>query len=849
MSMGMGRGARWSGLGLIGLAALVGCGRPDLADPVPGDRVLAGVIEEEDALFGGTAAEGQVGDVLIQNSVVRFVIQGARDDGHYYESVGGGIIDADVARPQGQPGRDPVDEWTGMFGLGRITRASQVEVVDRGWRSGEAVVRVTSQEVPLSLFTGALESPNLVPDLGLTVVTDYVLRPGAHLLEVRSTVTAGDEDVELAPGDVLQGGLESVQPWDPGVGLQAPGEDERRFTAYLGRHNEGAWAIVPDTGKTAVLGSDGQLLASVGDLVATFGDKQALSAGESLEYVRYYGVGDDLAQLTDEILRLAATPTRTESGVVTAGGDPVAGARVHVLIDGEPFTVAFTDAEGRWQADVPEGASVSVRASGMLDGVWEDLPPAFGRWGPYAASAANQAAFGSVELPAAEGYGLAPEGSQELVAPAWLTVRSSDGAPFEVRVLGERAPVDERLASQPPDGTVALAWARDGEVRLAVPPGPVTVQAHRGLRFERDRHELTLASGEEAQLDVSLAPAISPAGWVVADPHSHASPSGDGRVPMESRLIGSAARGIQVHVGTDHDHVADYRPLVGVLGLSAHLRSVVANEVSPPTRGHLNAWPLSPQDAPNGGAVRWWTELPESTDELVSRFPSMGGGERVFVQANHPLESSGVADAARWRPGRIGSGDRWTERLDLIEVNNAGTVDENLELFFDLVTRGYRVVPVAVSDAHGPTSGGLGLNVTFLGTGTDLAGADDAALRQALGAGRTIASRGVFLDLSQDPGSTLTGSTTLTVQATSPTWAPVTRIRLFENGVPTQTAPGTQATFDLNPESDAVYVIIAEGDEPMGGPYGSQTPWAMASPVYVDVDGDGWDAPKEGLGE
>ena len=87
-------------VGLLALA-LSACGTPDLAEPVPVDRVLAGVIEDESALFGGTAAEGQVGDVLIQNSRVRFVVQAARDDGDYYESVGGGIIDADIARPDG----------------------------------------------------------------------------------------------------------------------------------------------------------------------------------------------------------------------------------------------------------------------------------------------------------------------------------------------------------------------------------------------------------------------------------------------------------------------------------------------------------------------------------------------------------------------------------------------------------------------------------------------------------------------------------------------------------------------------------------------------------------------------
>ena len=40
---------------------------------------------------------------------------------------------------------------------------------------------------------------------------------------------------------------------------------------------------------------------------------------------------------------------------------------------------------------------------------------------------------------------------------------------------------------------------------------------------------------------------------------------------------------------------------------------------------------------------------------------------------------------------------------------------------------------------------------------------------------------------------------------------------------------------------------MAEGDTPMGPIYGSSTPWAMTAPIYVDVAGDGWDAPKPPL--
>ena len=72
---------------MICLLALLAC-RPDAtsadpASPPPLDltevlgpgQVRAGEVVDGQALFGGTSAEGQVGDVKIYNSRVQFVVQ------------------------------------------------------------------------------------------------------------------------------------------------------------------------------------------------------------------------------------------------------------------------------------------------------------------------------------------------------------------------------------------------------------------------------------------------------------------------------------------------------------------------------------------------------------------------------------------------------------------------------------------------------------------------------------------------------------------------------------------------------------------------------------------------------
>lgn len=54
------------------------------------------------------------------------------------------------------------------------------------------------------------------------------------------------------------------------------------------------------------------------------------------------------------------------------------------------------------------------------------------------------------------------------------------------------------------------------------------------------------------------------------------------------------------------------------------------------------------------------------------------------------------------------------------------------------------------------------------------------------------------------------------------------------------------AAFDLDPDADAVYVVVAAGDTPMS-PIWSKTPWAVSGAIRVDVGGDGWTPPKPPL--
>jgi hypothetical protein len=314
---------------------------------------------------------------------------------------------------------------------------------------------------------------------------------------------------------------------------------------------------------------------------------------------------------------------------------------------------------------------------------------------------------------------------------------------------------------------------------------------------------------------------------------------------MADRLIVAAAAGVQVHFGTDHDHVADYRPLLKPLGLSEVLTSIVADEVSPVIRGHRNVYPIEPDpEAANGGAWAWWSDRVGSTEEGFARIREKH--PEAVIQLNHPT-GGGVADAANWSPGEIGNPTKWTENFDAVEVVNSFEHEAFFEFYADITSRGLKATPTGVSDSHGYISGGPGLNVTFLHVGhNDPTALSNDEIRQTMLAGKTVVSMGPFIDSSILPGTELNGADTLEARVLAPSWIGIDALDLLENGeiVTHIENPeiGTAYSFTLAPSEDAWYTLIAHGSSPMA-PLTGATPWAMTSPIRVDVAGDGWEAP------
>lgn len=170
----------------------------------------AKVIENRSEVVGGPVAVADVGDFLLENDQMRVAILAPRDSpgpGVY----GGSIVDIDRRRPQlGFEGGLGRDRFAESFPVANLLvpapESLQVRVIADGSDGQEAVVRVEGEGEflfeALSVLRnqeGLLES--LFPNIATRIrfVTDYVLRPGARHMIMRTTLRLPEEISETCP--------------------------------------------------------------------------------------------------------------------------------------------------------------------------------------------------------------------------------------------------------------------------------------------------------------------------------------------------------------------------------------------------------------------------------------------------------------------------------------------------------------------------------------------------------------------------------------------------------------------------------------------------------------------------
>ncbi len=420
------------------------------------------------------------------------------------------------------------------------------------------------------------------------------------------------------------------------------------------------------------------------------------------------------------------------------------------------------------------------------------------------------------------------------------------------------------------DGTAEVPIGLDACVPTpAIKYGRYHVWAWRGIEYEKWEGDVDLSANRgKVALNIALERAWVPHGTLAADMHVHAHASNDSTMPNPQRVVAQVAAGIQVVVLTDHNSNGDLDADIHALGLDEKIASIAGNELTSNAQ-HVNVYPVPyDRNAPRGGAP---TGVENASAEHLFKL----GHEmktNPIVQVNHPrFRVNSLYDTHGW------NGLTWPPpfptNFDAVEViagysafNVPGDrrIDDGIRDLFTFMDHGHVIAGVANSDTHD-------LNWVLDGTARTYVYVDDAKLSPfdeagfiaSMRAHRAVATPGPWLDVQiggVGPGGMISakGKVSVDITLSQAKWVKCEQIRITIGGpklVQTIEVPAGArthhwtGTIDVG-TTDTWIAVTADGDTAMPleftGTYQKDkwgragvTPFALASPVLVDVDGDG----------
>jgi len=794
------------------------CGPDDSSTTRPESTASAVVLESTDDGIGGPLAWARPGDVLLSNEHIRLVVQ-QPGRSLAINPYGGNVIDADVIRPDGEPGEDRFGE-VGLFLNAAYTIAPEsMDILDDG-SGGRAVVRFEGPAAradyintlvgveALLGFTVPL-NPLVIPDWWISVT--WTLDSGAHHATIDVQVENRQSTEEpLAIAWIAHGGL--GEQYDlPSGGYTNPQFGNTGGLFFASDTLAYGFGPIPwdaDAHGTAAM-AGGAVLMEENNVLALINWPDEVSTtlepGETFSFDAAFTVALDPSGAASALQSLADDPDPEDeiTGTLTVEGtgEPIAGARVAALQSGE---------------DAVRGATITAD-----DGTWsllvrdDEVDLLFGRPGwPNDGNADAPS-----RVPASGGDDL----SLSLPPTGQLTVNAVDSSgsaiPAHVVVVGfdpsPPHPALEPSGVDPlPPGIAAMSDLDvTGSSTFALEPGSYEVIVTRGMEYDAFEADIEMLAGEEATVDATLNRVLDTTGWVSGDFHVHGANGPDTSLLDRTRVQNFAAEGVEVLIASDHAYVSDLDPVVAELGLGDWVMPIPSQEVTTFDYGHFGVFPLVPDLLqPNQGAIDWVGMSPTGLYDWADQQP-----RETVVQINHPraiptpgtmqhhfsvvdlqfgpdgpfqgpdaidpVASDLPADAVLFGPG-------FTAMEVMTWLNVQGLSD-----WFNFLNAGWHVTGTANSDTHTIRVESSGWPRNFVRVGHDDPASVDAEnfaiavnnhqLSGSFGPfvtmeiesdGGTVAEQGDTLDLD-------TAGMTVRVRVQAPLWVPVDTLDIYEGGL------------------------------------------------------------------
>ncbi len=406
-----------------------------------------------------------------------------------------------------------------------------------------------------------------------------------------------------------------------------------------------------------------------------------------------------------------------------------------------------------------------------------------------------------------------------------------------------------------------------GRAEFRLPPGRYRLWVTRGMEYALlELGDITVTRTEGATLRGDLRRVIDTEGEIAGEFHVHSAPSFDCDVPLDQRVLGLAAEGIEVFASTDHDASADFRPAIRSLGLERWIHWIRGNEITADGFGHFNVYPLPEHIDPA-------YDLPHNEPSVMA---ILAQARRVapgaLLQLNHPMWGEypiGYWALAGFDPTTGTSRMELTTLFDTVEVWNAHSLNEApefsagvervIDAWMATLQLGRGATAVGNSDSHRVAHNPPGWPRTYVRVPDDHpAQVTTPMVEGGLRAGDASLTSGPFLRFTvngQRPGSVARGDqVSVSVELQAPSFVPVDEVRIIANRRIVRRLPVTVrpvlgvvrqswvVPVSLSRDAWIVARTVARAplhDGLVGAPLLPMASLALVNPVYVDADGDG----------
>ncbi len=408
-----------------------------------------------------------------------------------------------------------------------------------------------------------------------------------------------------------------------------------------------------------------------------------------------------------------------------------------------------------------------------------------------------------------------------------------------------------------------VVYTRGDAVRLKLPAGRYVIYAGRGFEYSVARAEVELPKGSHASQRLTIRREVDTSGWAAMDTHVHTGTfAHHGDAAIDERMLTIAGEGIELPVSTEHNARVDFDARAREAGVRQHFTPVVGTEVTTPSIGHFNVFPLPGAGEPIDHLAPDWARLREAIGRVTT--------EPVIV-LNHGRDMhGGFQPLGRARHISITGEDLegWSLPATAMEIVNSGAImSDALALprdWMGLLNRGVILTPVGSSDSHDVSRYIVGQGRTYVRCDDqDLGRIDLARAMESVRRGQVMVSYGLLAELdveTKGPGELIEphGDLSVRIRVKGPGWTRARRVTLYVNGVElreeeirTGAKPGVkwEATWRLpKPSHDVQLVAIAEGPGitapywPTAKPYQPTsidfTPYVLgvSGAVFVDAD-------------